>query len=125
MLLYLPLRSIFIRILPVLIRILLELQCDELAEHGASVAQTPAAVVTKCKYTFAMLSDPSAALAVCTFPLRQYFDTSFLLDFTYQYMQTPQVVFGKDGIVEHVSGGKGYIDMSTVDAATSSKISEV
>lgn len=72
-------------------------KCDELVEHGASVAESPAAVVKKCKYTIAMLSDPSAALAV---------------------------VFGKDGILEHISGGKGYIDMSTVDADTSSKIFE-
>ncbi|XP_050363734.1 glyoxylate/succinic semialdehyde reductase 1 [Argentina anserina] len=72
-------------------------KCDELVEHGASVAETPAAVVNKCKYTFAMLSDPSAALAV---------------------------VFGKNGIIEHMSGGKCYIDMSTVDAGTSSQISE-
>lgn len=40
-------------------------------------------------------------------------------------MQNSQVVFGKDGILEHISGGKGYIDMSTVDADTSSKICEV
>ncbi|CAN6719955.1 unnamed protein product [Malus baccata var. baccata] len=35
----------------------------ELVEHGASVAETPAEVVRKCKYTIAMLSDPSAALS--------------------------------------------------------------
>ena len=40
------------------------LQCDELVEIGASVGETPAAVVKKCKYTIAMLSDPSAALSV-------------------------------------------------------------
>ncbi|XP_027335515.1 glyoxylate/succinic semialdehyde reductase 1-like isoform X2 [Abrus precatorius] len=61
-------------------------KCDELVEHGASVGETPAAVVKKCKYTIAMLSDPSAALS-------------------------------------HIKG-KGYVDMSTVDADTSSKISE-
>nr|CAD1819891.1 unnamed protein product [Ananas comosus var. bracteatus] len=44
-----------------------------------------------------MLSDPSAALSV---------------------------VFDKDGVLEEISSGKGYIDMSTVDADTSSKISE-
>ena len=33
-------------------------------EIGASVGETPAAVVKKCKYTIAMLSDPSAALSV-------------------------------------------------------------
>uniref|UniRef100_A0A5B7ARJ2 Glyoxylate/succinic semialdehyde reductase 1 n=1 Tax=Davidia involucrata TaxID=16924 RepID=A0A5B7ARJ2_DAVIN len=72
-------------------------RCDELVEHGASVAKTPAAVVQKCKYTIAMLSDPSAALSV---------------------------VFDKDGVLEEICSGKGYIDMSTVDADTSSKISE-
>ncbi|CAN6719956.1 unnamed protein product [Malus baccata var. baccata] len=69
----------------------------ELVEHGASVAETPAEVVRKCKYTIAMLSDPSAALSV---------------------------VFGKDGILEQICAGKSYVDMSTVDADTSSKISE-
>lgn len=72
-------------------------KCDELVEHGASVGETPAAVVKKCKCTIAMLSDPSAALSV---------------------------VFGKDGILEEICSGKGYIDMSTVDADTSMKISE-
>ncbi|KAG2693933.1 hypothetical protein I3760_08G118200 [Carya illinoinensis] len=62
-------------------------KCDELVENGASIGETPAAVVKKCKCTIAMLSDPSAALSVCNF-------------------------------------GKGYIDMSTVDADTSSKINE-
>ncbi|XP_027113028.1 glyoxylate/succinic semialdehyde reductase 1-like [Coffea arabica] len=72
-------------------------KCDELVEHGASVGETPAAVVKKCKYTIGMLSDPAAALSV---------------------------VFDKDGVLEHICTGKGYIDMSTVDADTSSKISE-
>ena len=35
------------------------------------------------------------------------------------------MVFDKDGVLEHICTGKGYIDMSTVDADTSSKISEV
>ncbi|KAK3039844.1 hypothetical protein RJ639_028237 [Escallonia herrerae] len=72
-------------------------RCDELVEHGASVGETPAAVIKKCKYTIAILSDPAAALSV---------------------------VFDKDGILEEICGGKGYIDMSTVDADTSSKIGE-
>ncbi|KAJ0792357.1 putative 6-phosphogluconate dehydrogenase, NADP-binding, NAD(P)-binding domain superfamily [Helianthus annuus] len=72
--------------------------CDELKEHGASVGESPAAVIKKCKYTIGMLSDPAAALSV---------------------------VFDKDGILEEICSGKGYIDMSTVDAETSSKISEV
>ncbi|XP_074574300.1 glyoxylate/succinic semialdehyde reductase 1 [Curcuma longa] len=72
-------------------------KCEELVAKGASIGKTPALVVNKCKYTFAMLSDPSAALSV---------------------------VFDKDGVLEQISTGKGYIDMSTVDADTSSKISE-
>ncbi|KAK9150979.1 hypothetical protein Syun_009288 [Stephania yunnanensis] len=72
-------------------------KCEELVEHGASVGETPAAVVKKCKYTIAMLSDPPAAISV---------------------------VFGKDGVLEQLCDGKGYIDMSTVDADTSSKISK-
>lgn len=72
-------------------------RCHELKDHGASVGETPAAVVKKCKYTIGMLSDPPAALSV---------------------------VFDKDGVLEQICEGKGYIDMSTVDADTSSKISE-
>lgn len=33
-------------------------------EHGASVCESPAEVIKKCKYTIAMLSDPCAALSV-------------------------------------------------------------
>ncbi|XP_077228947.1 glyoxylate reductase 1 [Tasmannia lanceolata] len=72
-------------------------KCEELLEHGASVGETPAEVIKKCKYTIGMLSDPSAALSV---------------------------VFDKDGVLEQICNGKGYIDMSTVDADTSSRISE-
>ncbi|CAI0459370.1 unnamed protein product [Linum tenue] len=72
-------------------------RCDELVEMGASVGETPAAVVKKCKITIAMVSDPAAALSV---------------------------VFDKDGVLEEISSGKGYVDMSTVDPETSSKISE-
>ncbi|KAL6991235.1 putative oxidoreductase glyr1 [Sarracenia purpurea var. burkii] len=82
---------------PLILICILRLQCDELVEHGASVVDTPAAVVKKCKYTIAMLSDPSAALLV---------------------------VFDKDGVLEQICSGKGYIDMSTVDSDTSSKINE-
>ncbi|GAB2282366.1 Putative oxidoreductase glyr1 [Dionaea muscipula] len=72
-------------------------KCDELIAHGASLGVTPAAVVKKCKYTIAMLSDPAAALSV---------------------------VFEKDGVLEQIRDGKGYIDMSTVSTDTSIKISE-
>lgn len=36
-----------------------------------------------------------------------------------------KVVFDKDGVLEQICEGKGYIDMSTVDAETSLKINEV
>lgn len=49
-------------------------QCDELVEHGASVCESPAEVIKKCKYTIAMLSDPCAALSV----LNPFF-TSFVV----------------------------------------------
>ncbi|GKA99471.1 hypothetical protein Tco_0827465 [Tanacetum coccineum] len=39
-------------------------ECDELKEHSASVRESPAAVINKCKYTIRMLSDPPAALSV-------------------------------------------------------------
>ena len=66
-----------------------------LEELGATVAKTPRAVIEACPVTFAMLADPAAAEAVC-------FDT--------------------DGVLEGIRAGKGYVDMSTVDAATSRKI---
>ncbi|KAK1321520.1 Glyoxylate/succinic semialdehyde reductase 1 [Acorus calamus] len=59
-------------------------KCGELVESGASVEETPAAVIKKCKYTIAMLSDPSAALSV---------------------------VLDKDGVLKQMCSGKGYIDM--------------
>lgn len=35
--------------------------------HGATVGETPAEVVKKCKITIGMLADPPAALSVCGF----------------------------------------------------------
>jgi 3-hydroxyisobutyrate dehydrogenase-like beta-hydroxyacid dehydrogenase len=70
-------------------------KCSELAALGASVAKTPAEVTSTCRITFAMLSDPAAAHAVC---------------------------FGKGGALEGVGDGRGYVDMSTVDAATPQEI---
>lgn len=36
-----------------------------------------------------------------------------------------QVALGPGGVVEAISHGKGYVDMSTVDSGTSQRISEV
>ncbi len=67
----------------------------ELVALGAKRLETPQAVVEACQITFAMLADPAAAEAVC---------------------------FGKYGVLDGLDHGKGYVDMSTVDAATTKKI---
>lgn len=66
-----------------------------LAELGAELVLTPQAVIQACPITFTMLADPAAAEAVC---------------------------FGEYGVLDGMSTGKGYVDMSTVDAATARKI---
>ncbi|XP_068657925.1 glyoxylate/succinic semialdehyde reductase 1-like [Aristolochia californica] len=71
--------------------------CEELVEQGASIGETPTIVIKKCKYTIVVLSDPAATLSI---------------------------VFYKGGVLDEISNRKGYIDMSTVDADTSSKIGE-
>ena len=62
---------------------------------GARAAAIPREVVETSEITFAILSDPAAAEAVC---------------------------FGADGVLESLRDGKGYVDMSTVDAGTSRRI---
>ena len=69
--------------------------CRPLVELGAKQGKTAADVVAQSDITFAMVSDPEAAKALC---------------------------FGKDGVLEGISEGKSYIDVSTVDADTSSDI---
>ena len=69
--------------------------CTPLTELGAKQGQTAAEVVSTCDITFAMVSDPKAAKDLC---------------------------FGKNGVLEGISEGKSYIDISTVDADTSSEI---
>lgn len=70
-------------------------KCSELAALGATVAATAAEVTASCKITIAMLADPAAAHAVC---------------------------FGPQGALEGIGEGRGYVDMSTVDAATAREI---
>jgi 3-hydroxyisobutyrate dehydrogenase-like beta-hydroxyacid dehydrogenase len=69
--------------------------CRPLTDLGAKQGKTAADVVANCDITFAMVSDPKAAKALC---------------------------FGKNGVLEGISKGKSYIDISTVDADTSSEI---
>ncbi|MEW5313135.1 MAG: hypothetical protein WDW38_004726 [Sanguina aurantia] len=70
-------------------------KCKPLEELGAQIASSPSEVASRATYTFAMLSDPAAALQVAT---------------------------GPNGIVSGLSAGKGYIDVSTIDVATSQLI---
>jgi glyoxylate/succinic semialdehyde reductase len=72
-------------------------KCSELAAMGAAVAATPAEVTSSCRITFAMLADPAAAHDVC---------------------------FGPDGALAGIGDGRGYVDMSTVDADTAQQIGE-
>jgi len=72
-----------------------EQKCAPLVALGARQATSPREVVASCEVTFAMLADPRAAEAVC---------------------------FGPEGVLEGIGAGKGYVDMSTVDAGTAQKI---
>jgi 2-hydroxy-3-oxopropionate reductase len=70
-------------------------KCQELQALGAEVATTPAEVTSTCDITFAMLADPDAARSVA---------------------------LGSDGALEGIGAGRGYVDMSTVDAACATEI---
>lgn len=67
-------------------------KCELLAAAGAEVASSAAAAAAKADITFAMLSDPEAALAVA------------------------------EDLVKGLRAGKGYVDVSTVDSQTSAAI---
>lgn len=72
-------------------------KCDPLVALGAGRAATAQDVVAGADITFAMLADPAAAAAV---------------------------VFQPEGVLQGIGPGKGYVDMSTVDEATSQRISD-
>lgn len=72
-------------------------KCDELVAEGANKAGTPAQVVQQCDITFAMLSTPEVAL---------------------------EVALGDQGVAQEMKPGKGYVDMSTVDARTAQCIAK-
>jgi 3-hydroxyisobutyrate dehydrogenase-like beta-hydroxyacid dehydrogenase len=72
-------------------------KCGPLVDLGAKKAATVREVVAASDITFAMLADPAAA---------------------------ERVVFGPDGVIDGMSAGRGYVDMSTVDESTSRNISE-
>ncbi|GAB4814524.1 hypothetical protein N2152v2_001570 [Parachlorella kessleri] len=70
-------------------------KCDSLANAGAKVGSSPADVVRSCDITLAMVSDPEACL---------------------------NLAFGPNGVAEGISAGKGYVDVSTVDAETAAQV---
>lgn len=71
-------------------------KCAPLVGNGASQGATPADVVTKSDITFAMVSDPAAAR---------------------------ELYFGEHGVLQGITPGKSYIDVSTVDPQTAVEIS--
>ncbi|KAG6581848.1 Glyoxylate/succinic semialdehyde reductase 2, chloroplastic, partial [Cucurbita argyrosperma subsp. sororia] len=71
-------------------------KCDPLINLGAKYQASPQKVAASCDVTFAMLADPESAL---------------------------DVAVGENGAVSGLSPGKGYVDVSTVDAATSNLVS--
>lgn len=73
-------------------------KCAELMSLGARQGATPKDVAASCDITFAMVSDPEAALALCQ---------------------------GADGVAAGIGAGRGYVDMSTVDDSTSKAIADL
>ncbi|XP_062514264.1 cytokine-like nuclear factor N-PAC [Corticium candelabrum] len=68
---------------------------DELVGKGARKGDSAAAVAKQCDVTFACLSSPE----ICK-----------------------EVVIGPNGIINGISSGKGYVEMSTVDPETSKEL---
>ena len=73
-------------------------KCDELVSQGAHLGTSPKDVTKRCDITFAMVSDPDAALELCQ---------------------------GPNGVLAGIGSGRGYVDMSTVDDTTSKTISNL
>lgn len=114
-------------------------QCDQLVAEGAIAAATPAEVVQQCDITFAMLADPEAALKVRTMcacaaaatqgsaacmaalPCHPTL-TLAVAHLSAAQLGPTQAALGAGGVVDGLSAGKGYVDMSTVDEATSGEI---
>lgn len=120
-------------------------KCAALAAAGATVAPTPAAAVAACDITLAMLSDPEACLAValgeCV--VRWLLDVGpgwgrrdgaaadswrgagcIAVCHPHHRHPTllPTALAGPDGVASAMAPGKGYVDVSTVDAATAQQV---
>jgi 3-hydroxyisobutyrate dehydrogenase-like beta-hydroxyacid dehydrogenase len=70
-------------------------KCKNLVAAGAQQVGSPLEVVAAADITFCMVADPQAAMAVC---------------------------FSPYGVIQGITPGKGYVDMSTVDPGTAQKI---
>ncbi|XP_007024478.2 PREDICTED: glyoxylate/succinic semialdehyde reductase 2, chloroplastic isoform X2 [Theobroma cacao] len=70
-------------------------KCDPFISLGAKYRSSPEEVAANCDVTFAMLADPESAI---------------------------DVACGKNGVLSGMGPGKGYVDISTVDGATSKMI---
>lgn len=72
-------------------------KCKDFLKAGATKATTPADVVAAADITFSCLADPHAV---------------------------KEIVFGNCGILAEMRSGKGYVEMTSIDADTSNDISE-
>lgn len=72
-------------------------KCKEFIKAGAVKATTPADVISASDITFSCLADPHAV---------------------------KEIVFGNCGVLAEMRSSKGYVEMTTIDADTSSDISE-
>lgn len=72
-------------------------KCRKFGDAGAEIAQTPSDVIDRVDITFSCVSDPSAA---------------------------KQMVFGNCGVLSSnaITEGKGYVEMTSIDAETSQDI---
>ncbi|XP_041461180.1 putative oxidoreductase GLYR1 isoform X3 [Lytechinus variegatus] len=72
-------------------------KCEEFVKAGASQAETVSDLVSSCDITFSMVSDSEAVRAI---------------------------VFGENGVLDGISDGKAFVDMSTVDIGTVTGVAE-
>ncbi|XP_051905638.1 cytokine-like nuclear factor N-PAC isoform X3 [Hippocampus zosterae] len=73
-------------------------KCDLFIQEGARLGRTPAEVASMCDITFSCVSDPKAAR---------------------------DLVLGPSGVLQGIRPGKCYVEMSTVDPETITKLSQV
>lgn len=72
-------------------------KCRDFIKEGALKKNTPADVVQACDVTISCISDPAAV---------------------------KDVVFGNCGVIQGITNGKGYIEMSTIDEETIKDVRE-